>query len=390
MSELMNARNSSHEFRWQLLTTVSALALLGAVYGSSESKAADDDADRPTIWIELGGQMEHVSGQGEAFAPGFLAANSSSSVLQSTTPVQAQNPPNFSFGEEGKITFQPEDSNWVFSASARFGRSSNAPHVHHQTYETFFDKYYGGLGGLHTNEEVRGIDKFADTHASRRESHAVLDFSVGKDVGLGMFGRNSSSTFSFGVRFAQFSSKATFDVRARPEIHFYNKSFPGFHYIYLHLPYFHTYDATGQASRRFHGIGPSLSWNASAPIVGSPQNGEITFDWGANAALLFGRQKVRTQHQQSAHYVLPHWVFYGSYHTAYPAIPHIRTAARNVTVPNVGGFAGATYRVEDFKFSAGYRADFFFGAIDGGIDAPKRTTTGFYGPFASVSVGLGG
>ena len=33
-----------------------------------------------------------------------------------------------------------------------------------------------------------------------------------------MFGREGSSTLSFGVRFAQFASKATFDVRARPDL----------------------------------------------------------------------------------------------------------------------------------------------------------------------------
>jgi len=40
--------------------------------------------------------------------------------------------------------------------------------------------------------------------------------------------------------------------------------------------------------------------------------------------------------------------------------------------------------------SLGYRADFFFGAMDTGIDTAKRTTTGFFGPFATVSIGIGG
>ena len=44
------------------------------------SAAHAEDADRPLIWIELGGQMETVSGQGEIFAPAFLAANPNSPV----------------------------------------------------------------------------------------------------------------------------------------------------------------------------------------------------------------------------------------------------------------------------------------------------------------------
>ena len=59
-----------------------------------------------------------------------------------------------------------------------------------------------------------------------------------------------------------------------------------------------------------------------------------------------------------------------------------------VIVPNVGGFAGLSFRYADAKVSFGYRADFFFGAIDGGIDARKSETLGFYGPFATISIGL--
>jgi hypothetical protein len=42
------------------------------------------------------------------------------------------------------------------------------------------------------------------------------------------------------------------------------------------------------------------------------------------------------------------------------------------------------------KVSLGYRADFFFGAMDAGIDSPDSKTVGFRGPFATVSLGLGG
>jgi hypothetical protein len=62
--------------------------------------------------------------------------------------------------------------------------------------------------------------------------------------------------------------------------------------------------------------------------------------------------------------------------------------AKTVIVPNVGGFAGASWRIENFKVSAGYRADLFFHAMDGGIDTRKSENVGFYGPFATISVGL--
>jgi iron complex outermembrane recepter protein len=381
MGELMNARNGGRDFRWRLLTTVSALALLASAYAVSEADAADNDADRPTLWIELGGQLEHTTGQGEPFAPAFLAANPHSSVLQSATPLQAQNPPAFAFAEEGKLTFQPDDSNWVFSVAVNYGRSSNSKLVDHQTNRVFSEQYpYTPSQYLRTD-----LENFANTHVQRRESHAILDFSVGKDVGLGMFGRESSSVLSLGVRFAQFASKETFDIKARPDLVVTYQYFGPFKFP---NKYFHNYHATGQATRNFHGIGPSLSWNGSAPVAGNPQNGEISFDWGANAALLFGKQKAVAQHQETAH--TGRGENDSDYSTRYehPVAGH--SIARTVTVPNVGGFAGASYRIEDFKVSFGYRADFFFGAIDGGIDTRKSQTLGFYGPFASVSVGLGG
>ena len=72
MSELMSlARGREREFGWQLLATVSTLALFAAVCGAGKSMAAGQDADRPTVWIELGGQLEQLSGGQELFSPSF-------------------------------------------------------------------------------------------------------------------------------------------------------------------------------------------------------------------------------------------------------------------------------------------------------------------------------
>lgn len=382
MSELMNTY-TRRAVRRQLLSTASALAFIASAYAMGEANAADGDADHPTLWIELGGDLQHVGGQGEPFMPGFVAANPNSAVLKQPTPIQAQKPLPFQFGEEGKISLQPEGSDWVFSASVLYGRSSNFKKVDHQTNRVFSLQYPYTPSKFYKTD----LENFANTQVHRRESHAVLDFAVGKDVGLGLFGREGSSNLSLGVRFAQFSSDVTFDAKARPDLHVNSKYNSFFHRSLPKSKYFHTYHATGQASRSFHGIGPSLSWNGSASIIGNPQSDEVTLDWGANVALLFGRQKARVQHQESAHYKSKNVQF--QYITTYQHPPAGHSDARSVTVPNVGGFAGASYRIENFKVSMGYRADFFFGAIDGGIDTRKSETLGFYGPFASVSVGLG-
>jgi len=385
MSELINIRNSKIGVRRQLLATVSAATLLAVVYGPGRAKAADQNEENPTVWIELGGSMQHIDGQGVPFAPDFLARNPNSPVLHPTSPLQAQRPPPLNFGEEGKISIAPGNSDWVFSAGVSYGRSGNSKEVDHQTNRVGHGVIAFAGPDAHF---LTTYANFADTRVHDQDSHAVVDFRAGKDVGLGMFGKEGSSVLSLGVRFAQFSSKATLDIRVRPDLHV-NYQIVGTSaspkYLRFPLPSFHTYHVAGVATRSFHGVGPTLSWDGSVPLAGNPHDGEAELNWGANAALLFGRQKTTVQHTATASYCPP-----AANHTLVPVYRHTggRHSIRSVAVPNVGGLIGATYRIENFKVSTGYRADFFFGAIDGGVDTRKPETLGFYGPFASVSVGL--
>ena len=66
------------------------------------------------------------------------------------------------------------------------------------------------------------------------------------------------------------------------------------------------------------------------------------------------------------------------------------TRGKKVVIPNVGGSLGISYRLPAVKLSLGYRADVFFNAVDGGVETRKSYSRGFYGPFASVSIGIGG
>jgi hypothetical protein len=59
-------------------------------------------------------------------------------------------------------------------------------------------------------------------------------------------------------------------------------------------------------------------------------------------------------------------------------------------VPAIDAYIGASYRFPNAKISLGYRADMFFGAIDGGIAAAQKYDRSFYGPFTTISVGIGG
>jgi iron complex outermembrane receptor protein len=376
MSELMNVQANRDDFRRRLLTGVSMLALLALAIQPSKVEAADSDADRPTVWIELGGQLESMQGTGQAYAPAFIAAYKTSPVFQPASPSEADKPPRVAIGGESKISFEPAGMNWILSASALYGRSNGDKHVHNQTAATA--GMDGGFGTGGVGKGLADVNRFADTKAVQNEDHAIVDFRAGKDVGLGMFGNIGKSIVSLGVRFAQYSSGSHVNIDARPDL-------SGNPTKFNHL-YFHDYTASAQSRRSFRGVGPSVSWDASANVVGSRDNGEIALDWGADVAVLFGRQKASTSHNTTA---IQHKAKYYVQPDLYQHAGH-DTRARSVTVPNLDGFAGISFNYAAAKVSFGYRGDIFFGAVDGGWDTAHRENLTFHGPYATLSVGLGG
>lgn len=398
MSELIQRNDNRATIRWKLLTGVSALALTSYV---STIPVSAEDARQPQIWFELGGQLSGLDDGQEAFAPPLMDVRPAIFA-----PSQKfEHPPRFSIDVNGALAFRPDNSDWMFSASVKYGRSASRRRAHHQTHPAPFVKYYytsyPSIGSGHISRRLqKNVDsphaaKFADTIARTGEHHFVLDFQAGKDVGLGMFGNgNGSSVMNLGVRFAQFNSRTNIALKSNPDWHFNYKYFPSF--VSYNRPsskfafgeIYHSNSASLQARRSFHGIGPSLSWNASAPFAGNMQDGQLSLDWSVNAALLFGRQRTKVHHQTTGRY---HANKYnpGERHVTYQPTPVTQTRSRSVTVPNVGGALGLSYRMEDFKVSFGYRADMFFNAIDGGIDARKNEDRAFFGPYASISIGLG-
>jgi len=386
MSELINAVNENVGFRRKLLSTVSSAALLVSVIAMSEALASDEN--HPTVWIELGGQLERQSGLGDPFEAPFMLLSPTPNPYIKGSPIEAQRPSRYSVGGEGKLTLEPQGSDWVFSAEVRYGRSENNKRVDQQT-NYGRTKYLSGNTG-HPSPFVYKFQPqaaFADTTVKQSQSHMVLDFMAGKDVGLGMFGHGSTSVISAGVRYAQFSSSSHVTARAQPHVTVYNvlTSVIQAYYPKAFLPgsRYRQYSAFAIASRSFHGIGPALSWSASIPMIGNERAGELTFDWGLNGAVLFGRQKAVTSHHSTTYF---HTVPYHQSTVAHPAAHSSRS--RSIVVPNAGLTAAVSYRVENFKATLGYRGDFFFGAVDGGIDERHTQNLGFHGPFASIGIGL--
>jgi hypothetical protein len=382
MSELIQVNAGQGFFRKKLLTTVCSLALLTAATAAHE--AAARESDHPTVWIELGGQLERMGDSEEIFAPSFLSKFEDAGL---DSGLSQQRPPRYSNGGEGKISISPNGSNWVFSAAVRYGRA-NGERAFNQQLPKF-----APIKGQNVDRSVYYITQKIPVHlntlAQHVDRHLVLDFQVGKDVGLGLFHGNSDSTFSLGVRFAQFTAARKAAMNGAP-----NFTVIGTSKKYGLYRSRHHYSGSVTADTSFHGVGPSLSWDANAPLVERGDDGQISVDWGINAAVLFGRQKAKgesftlgTHYTNATKVRPPQKVTHNNFIISQDSSNFDRTRA--VVVPNIGAFAGISFRYSDVKVSAGYRADLFFGSGDGGIASRKSENRSFYGPFASFSIGLG-
>ncbi len=360
MSELIQKYDNRATIRWKLLTGASALAL--AAYVSASEAAKAEDAGRPLIWLELSGGAELVQGTSKPFTADFMFPTQppDDNVYGSKSFGWKQSPSRFAFGGDAKLTFQPENSDWLLSAEVRYGRSHSKKHTHYQ----------GPLVSL------KYATAFSDSLSRSKEQHVIADFSAGRDIGLGLFGKNGSSTLSAGVRFAQFTASGSTHISARP----FAMTTP---YYFYHFASFDQYFLTGHQRRSFKGVGPSLSWNASAELAGNPDHGQLMLDWGVSAAMLFGRQKTKIDHTTSGYHYK-----YGT-HSRFVHPHNDPLRSRRVTVPELSGFIGLSARLPHSKISIGYKGDIWFGALDRGIDAAKKSDLTFNGPYASISIGLG-
>ncbi len=105
MSELNNPNMSIRNARWQLLATVSSLSLMLSV-SAMQDALASNDADRPTVWIELGGQLSRVGGDEDPYLPSFTPKLLSAGLV---SPDHVQRAPGYSIGGEGKLPFHHKE-----------------------------------------------------------------------------------------------------------------------------------------------------------------------------------------------------------------------------------------------------------------------------------------
>jgi hypothetical protein len=333
----------------------------------------------------LGGGVDHVDAPGQALAPAFFYT-----FKDPVDPRGGQNR-DLDWGDsrEIKLTYDPGGP-WSVSLGARFGKtnafdkgSTSVPHKICLFGEQYCNpEYHYGLAMKYRSD-------YALSDVYNKEEHMVADFSLGRDVGIGMAGEMARSRVEVGIRYAHLQSGTVLDMTGIPDWQvpaYYAFSTPTQH---------HLYNTSLSAKREFEGVGPVLSWDGSRKVLGNDDTGHIAIDWSVRGGLLFGKQITDiTGSYRGDYFDTP----YSSFYTAPPKYPPTTTVVesigihrRNATrVPVLDLGLGLAYEMQRIKIGAGYRWERYFNAIDAGYTEHKSYDRTIDGPYFKIAVGFGG
>ncbi|HWD68226.1 MAG TPA: hypothetical protein VG227_09725 [Caulobacteraceae bacterium] len=305
----------SNGVKRRLYWRASAIALIATAGLAGAANAQDAGG----FWLQFAGGINFDSGGGLDSLP-------ASSFIGGVAGDQKIKPRD-DWDVDAKIGYQPHGSPWSVALGVKYGRTFGRSRDFSGT------SAYGYYG--------------VKTHASTNVSHAIVDFEVGRDVGMG----RNPTTIGLGVRYAHFAGNTTGTFST-----FY-KSFDG--------DTFDTYSGALQISRRTNVVGPRIFVNSSVPIATS----HFAVGWGGDAAVLFGNTSIDGRAVFSDGYV----EFSGR-------------RSESITVPNVGAHLSLDYHLPSTPalISLGYRIDAYFGAMDGGGDVERKVDIIQHGPYLSM------
>ncbi len=273
MSELHSTTNAA-KIRQSLLATVSAF-VLAACGWLPEAQAAD--TGRPTVWIEGGWHFESVTGDADTFAPP-LDALTRATGLPSLTAIE--NTLGRTYGAEGSISFQPKSSDWVFTASARYGRSQS-------TRRSINEKTIAGPP-LKKTTTYRGC---RDHHFNfpclcdpfGQEQRGAFDrrFSGGKGCRHWVIRAWNGYDRKFWRQICADERQIECKLarQSRRGVQAGEFVYGPFHKYYIQIPN-HRSAASMERTDSLHALGPSLSMKNTTGLLGTVDDGQIALDWG--------------------------------------------------------------------------------------------------------------
>src|SRR6185437_3308826 len=85
-----------------------------------------DSSKQPQVWLQFGGNFALLNAGHERYAPPFTSLMPE----EMPAPSSLEKSPSSGFDWEGKLSIQPENSDWVLKAGVRYGRSSRKQNLH--------------------------------------------------------------------------------------------------------------------------------------------------------------------------------------------------------------------------------------------------------------------
>ncbi|MCZ8547392.1 Lpg1974 family pore-forming outer membrane protein [Mesorhizobium qingshengii] len=209
------------------------------------------------------------------------------------------------------------DNTWHVSASFRYGWN-NRNRDHGTTESVTFARPAGdGTAGSNGSVDQTGA-RAGTVHV--REAHAVADFAVGRDLGIG----SGPAQVKLGLRYADLSARI---------------SGPGVAYTGTDLGSLTSTD-NAYLKSRFRGLGPRVAVEGSIPLAG-----QFGLDYGVGAAYLFAITRDKTFALEDG--------------------TQVRQSDKK-GVFNTDASLAVTYNFTDTtKVALGYRADVYFNALPG-------------------------
>jgi outer membrane receptor protein involved in Fe transport len=334
------------------------------------------------VELEFGMGLNELGYENAILAPDFLDSYLPSQPFAATAAATQKAGLGSSNLREARVTFNMPGG-WHVSGAYRGGKFN----ARNEGLESEQAKggYVENFIVTDPPRYVSGGENFGTIDVGQHEDHDIVDFMVGKDVGLGLMGEGGSSVLGFGVTYAQFGSATDIDVVGVPDR--YRAEYEEIKYPTQHHS---LYNSSLASKRKFEGFGPSLSWEASKRLAGNDKDGSLALDWRINGGLLFGKQTMASREERDATY------YHFEPNIVYP--PQLkdslydetidRSRSQRVTVPNLGASLGLTYRIAGVKVAAGYRWERFFGAIDGGIDKAQSFDRTIRGAYVKFGIGF--
>jgi hypothetical protein len=295
-------------------------------------------------------------------------------------------------GGEAKLTYRPAGTPWRVSTGVRFGKANGGKHQGVYSELADQEKACGWnlflcqhpILGTHDTKYTTIPTNSSWVHAWQRDDHVMVDFMIGRDVGMGA--GDFQSSLSGGLGYARLRSRTDLNVKGIPDWVVGN----GF-LFYDDAATHHWYDATLTSEREFEGAGPIVSWEASQRLRGDKESGSLNLAWTVGGGVLFGKQKVdMTGNILSNYYSSRYNDTYAQLADSSERTSVERRRSKSVAVPTANLSLGLTYEVDRFKVDAGYRWERYFNAIDGGDRARKSYDRTIDGPYFKIAVGFGG